>query len=469
MATGPDSKASDQRPATSHQPPVRHLHPIVQLDYAVRTVAQAFVAALVLSVLHGRAATPVWILLAIQGLVWPHVAFQLAARSDDSKRAEHWNLTVDSVLVGLWLPVIRFELWPTVAILSSVLSGFLSVGGLPLLARSIAGLLGGMALSGALFGLAYQPTSSPMTMWLSVAGILAGMVTYGYISHHLTRRLVMSRKDLELAKQEAERLGAVKSLFLANMSHELRTPLNAIIGYSEMLEEEAVDAGQEEMIPDLRKIGTAGRHLLELINNVLDLSKIEAGKVELLEDTFDIGRMVRDAAGTVQPLMDRNGNRFSVVCPDTIGTMFNDETKLRQILLNLLSNASKFSQGRGVTLEVTRSREADGEWVYFAVRDEGIGMTAEQQARLFQAFSQADATTTRKYGGTGLGLVITRRYARMMGGDVTVASEADKGSTFTARIPTTSSESRHTGLWIVEKLHRTTGQVLAVSRGTTPK
>jgi GAF domain-containing protein/CheY-like chemotaxis protein len=228
-----------------------------------------------------------------------------------------------------------------------------------------------------------------------------------------------------------------KSAFLASMSHELRTPLNAIIGYSEMLQEEAQDLGQEALIPDLGKINAAGKHLLELINAVLDLSKIEAGRMELFLETFPIAPLLKDIVGVIQPLAGKNGNRLEVRCAPDVGEMRADLTKVRQALFNLLSNACKFTEEGTVSLEAARQ---DG-WILFSVSDTGIGLTPEQMARLFQEFSQADASTSRRYGGTGLGLSLSRRLCRLMGGDVTAASEAGRGSTFTVRLPVEVRES----------------------------
>jgi hypothetical protein len=241
--------------------------------------------------------------------------------------------------------------------------------------------------------------------------------------------------EIEDKSRQLEVADRHKSEFLANMSHELRTPLNAIIGYSEMLQEDAADLGAEQLTDDLQKINAAGKHLLELINAVLDLSKIEAGKMELYLETFDVATLVRDIAAVIQPLAAKNANRLEVRCPDAIGPMHADLTKVRQALFNLLSNACKFTEGGTIALAVARETLDGQEWLTFGVSDTGIGMTPEQLAKLFEAFTQADAATTRRYGGTGLGLALSRRLCRMMGGDVTAESEAGRGSTFTIRLP----------------------------------
>ena len=256
----------------------------------------------------------------------------------------------------------------------------------------------------------------------------AGQSAVAIQNARLFREIEDKSRQLEVADRH-------KSEFLANMSHELRTPLNAIIGYSEMLQEDAADLGAEQFTDDLKKINAAGKHLLELINAVLDLSKIEAGKMDLYLESFDVATLVRDIAAVIQPLAAKNANRLEVMCPETTGTMRADLTKVRQALFNLLSNACKFTDHGTVSLAVRREAHEDQHWLRFGVSDTGIGMTQEQLERLFEAFSQADAATTRKYGGTGLGLALSRRLCRMMGGDVTVESEAGRGSTFTIRLP----------------------------------
>jgi signal transduction histidine kinase/CheY-like chemotaxis protein len=231
-------------------------------------------------------------------------------------------------------------------------------------------------------------------------------------------------RQLEMASEH-------KSAFLASMSHELRTPLNAIIGYSEMLYETAQDEGQDEFLPDLAKIRDAGRHLLGLINDILDLSKIEAGKMDLYLEEVDLAGLVEEVRSIVEPLAAANENRLEIVCPAGLGTLYTDRTKLKQSLLNLLSNAGKFTQEGRVKLEVRPA----GPEISFIVSDTGIGMTDEQQSRLFQAFSQADVSTTRRYGGTGLGLTISKHFCELLGGRIAVESTPGQGSTFTITLP----------------------------------
>ncbi|MFZ1090843.1 MAG: response regulator, partial [Xanthobacteraceae bacterium] len=234
--------------------------------------------------------------------------------------------------------------------------------------------------------------------------------------------------QLEMASQH-------KSQFLANMSHELRTPLNAIIGVSEMLREDARDLKREDEFEPLDRVLGAGRHLLALINDILDLSKIEAGRMELHLESFPLAPLINDVAKTIEPMATKNGNRIVVDCPPDLGTLHADQIRFRQALLNLASNANKFTENGTVTIAAQPQRPDGRDWIMIAVTDTGIGMTEEQIGRLFHEFSQADASTTRKYGGTGLGLAISKRFCQMMGGDITVKSMPGKGSTFTIRLP----------------------------------
>ncbi|MDM8537527.1 cache domain-containing protein [Desulfobacterales bacterium HSG17] len=274
-----------------------------------------------------------------------------------------------------------------------------------------------------------------------------------------TSELAEATKEAELAKTAAEHANQAKSTFLANMSHELRTPLNAIIGYSEILMEDAEDLEQEDFIPDLKKIHGSGNHLLALISDILDLSKIEAGKMEIFKEDFEIFNLIEEIINTVLPLSEKNKNKLEVYCDlsaynfnlskkadndknitgtqcaKILGTMHSDLLKIKQILLNIISNACKFTENGIITLNISREKHNNDENIVFIVKDTGIGMSQEQIDKLFNAFTQADESTTRKYGGTGLGLVISKRFCNMMGGDIMVDSQLGKGSVFTISLP----------------------------------
>jgi signal transduction histidine kinase/CheY-like chemotaxis protein len=255
------------------------------------------------------------------------------------------------------------------------------------------------------------------------------------------REIRVAHAEADRAREQAEAASRTKSTFLANMSHELRTPLNAIIGYSEILIEEAADRDDSASISDLEKIKSAGRHLLGLINDILDLSKIEAGRMDVFIEQIDLGSLAKDVATLIEPLAQKNGNTLKLDVPADVGVMHTDLTKLKQCLVNLLSNASKFTQNGTVKLSMRREMLADHARFVFRVADTGIGMSEEQKGRLFQAFTQADASTTRNYGGTGLGLTISKHFVTMLGGSINVASEPGKGSEFTITLPDAEAEA----------------------------
>jgi signal transduction histidine kinase len=255
------------------------------------------------------------------------------------------------------------------------------------------------------------------------------------LTQEIDERQIIEEK-LQWAKETAESANLAKSQFLATMSHELRTPLNAILGYSEMVKEEAIELSFEEALPDLEKVIASGKHLLAMINDVLDISKLEAGEMKLYNEKFKVSNLINEVIKTIQPFMESTGNTLEVQGDnETLGEMEADLTKVRQILLNLLDNAAKFTHHGTVTLTVNFQEDSTNKWIHFQVTDTGIGLTEEQISNLFQIFTQVDSSSTRKYGGTGLGLVISKRFVEMMGGSLTVQSEYGRGTIFYVQLP----------------------------------
>jgi signal transduction histidine kinase len=335
-------------------------------------------------------------------------------------------------------------------LLIALLLGFFYLGDRPLL------VLGVFLLDVAVFFMAWLahggfdervPIERLTTVgWISIlsATIYMGWMALYYVSNISLRSDLEKEADrhratavrLRLAKEQAERANLSRSIFLAKMSHEFRTPLNAVIGYSELLLEHGRDTGAEaQKLQDLERINTAGRHLLALVTDVLDVSRIESNAVELSLQSFPLDRFADEVAGTARPLMDQNGNRLVVNAAADLGEVTTDQTKLRQVVLNLLSNAAKFTDGGVVTFTISRRASAGGDWVELSVDDTGVGIAPEDMPKLFQNFAQVSAATSAQYGGTGLGLAVSQKLCALMGGGITATSEPGRGSTFVIRLP----------------------------------
>jgi signal transduction histidine kinase/CheY-like chemotaxis protein len=459
----------------------RRLHPILRLDYFVRVVMYPLYFVLFAVTLYpDRGTRFFWALLSFHLFVWPQLALAMASRAKNQKHAEYRNLLVDSLIIGCYLPIAAFNLGPCAAAVLGIFAGCISVGGWRMGALSALAIAVGVAFGSVLVGMQFDPLGGHLFgQGLGVLVIFVYVAVFSWQSYRQAQRMVRAAKQieaqtmdlqrnsalleerthqLELARDAAEAANSSKSQFLANMSHELRTPLNAIIGYSDLLIEEAEELDAQDLVPDLDKIRSSGKHLLGLINDVLDLSKIEAGKMEVSLETFEVRDVIMATTAMVRPLVEKNGNVLELTIDEDLGSMHADLTRVRQILLNLLSNASKFTSNGTVSLTATREEARDREWIVFAVRDTGIGMTQEQLARLFQPFTQADPSTTRKYGGTGLGLSISQRLSRLMNGSISVVSEPGMGSIFTVRLPAEVTDA---------KLQRQTG-IYRVSRPSVP-
>jgi len=383
-----------------------------------------------------------WLALVVVTQFADFAAINALLRTPQRRRAHVATFMVTTALAAFVWSLVFLLLWSSGGAYGKVVAGLSCAGSMMhvlavcyhsprlfwVMITPPAGMLAGPIVLQSVYG-GDLSVLAGLGLFAAIAGFIANFLTSYKQLRSMTKRVDDARAEAELRRIEADQANAAKSDFLATMSHELRTPLNAVIGYSELLEDELSAAGRSEGASDAGRIRLAGRHLLSLINAVLDLSKIEAGKLEAHATAVDAARTVGEVCATMEPAVRANGNRLTVHC-SADELCVTDEVLLKQCLLNLLSNANKFTHNGDVSLEVKRAGPA----LRFTVRDSGIGMTEAQVANLFQPFVQADASVTRKYGGTGLGLAITRRLARLLGGDVTVSSEAGVGSTFTLEI-----------------------------------
>jgi signal transduction histidine kinase len=388
-------------------------------------------------------------LVGFYGLAWPHLARLVAGRSRDTKAAELRNLLIDSGFAGLFTALLGFSLWPSVVLITGINAASLSVGGGVFALRAFLVCVSAAVVSGALTGYRFTPESTLTTSIICAVGFLCYTGIFSLRTHIEAKQVLRAQRDLkatndriaeqnqhiEHARELAESANRAKTTFLMHMSHELRTPLNAIIGYSEMLEEDISGPAATEQRDDLRKIRTAGRHLLGLIDDILDISRIEAGKVELHIEPFDLRDLLDEVVSSVQPMMTKNANKLTIDSDPSPREMRADRKRLQQVLLNLLSNAAKFTTRGEVVMTVKRVRHGEADLVEFAVLDNGIGIEAAKMAKLFQPFVQADSTSTRRYGGSGLGLAISRRLCELMGGDIEVRSEPGRSTCFTVTLP----------------------------------
>jgi signal transduction histidine kinase/CheY-like chemotaxis protein len=350
-----------------------------------------------------------------------------------------WVATVAMVLIGEFVPFhSQLPIWLLSGLRISSLSATIAL--VLLLLWQFGSRLAETLLQTQAANTALQSTMSELESARAVAH--ARLLAENEAQRVTIRERERAAEALREAKEAAESASRAKSTFLANMSHELRTPLTGIIGYSELLQRDVERFGKAELLPDLLRIHKAGNHLLAVINDILDLSKIEADKMAIYTEHLDIAALLKDVIVTAHPLIEQNGNTIKADLPADLGVMYSDSTKIRQILLNLLSNAGKFTEQGHITLRATREGSTAGDWICINVTDTGIGISAEQIDRLFTEFTQADPSATRKYGGTGLGLALSRRLSRLLGGDITVTSTTGHGSTFAVRLPASIDEQQ---------------------------
>ena len=406
---------------------------IVRMIYPLRILGCALTLAISVAVLRERTVPLLgWALILTHTLTWPHVAYLWALRSRDPKAQELRNLHIDALIVGGEAAVLSFSLLPSLFILGGVLADSLAIGGIPLALRGIVANTIGALLFGSLMHFSFIPETNLVASFLSIAGIVVFIGVVGRATFQVNTRA-------RAARREAEAASRAKSQFLAAMSHELRTPMNAIIGFTDLLLRGNHDPRQQEQ---LRHIDAASRSLLALINQVLDLSKIEAGKLELESRAFAPAVMLDKLEALFQSQAAARNLRLHVSrSADLPAAVTGDAMRLEQVVTNLLGNALKFTQAGSIELTVERRGERGGRIVLeFGVRDTGIGISAEQLERLFTPFTQADQSTTRRYGGTGLGLAISKQLIELMGGELSVESRPGEGSTFRFSVPLATAD-----------------------------
>ena len=438
----------------------RRVHPIVKLDYPIRIVGHMTSASIIVSVFLASKPSPLaWAWLAFTTLAWSHVAYWLGRSAADSKRAELGCLTADTLILSAWAGLLGFDITVTAVFAIAMISTNLSVGGVRFALGSVLVFIVGAFLGTAAGGFAGYIRASETTHLFASITLSLFMTMFGIQSYAQTRAAIRANREVkarnafieqqaielererqsaELAREEAEQANRAKSAFLANMSHELRTPLNAVIGYTELLEDDLADTPSvQSALPDLARIKGAARHLLRLINDVLDLSKIDSGRVQLHVDDVDLTELMDAVATSTKSLITANSNQLVMNVEPNLGPIRADSARLRQVLYNLLSNAAKFTSGGKITFSARR--QATPDQVVFDVEDTGIGLSEAQRQNLFKPFEQVDSSTTRPFGGSGLGLVISRRLCELMDGSVSVVSEPGKGSRFTVCIPDTGN------------------------------